>query len=53
MVRFSWLQDILIKACMPFYFIYLTVVLLVLLKPERNGFKSVEINRKLTNYKNV
>jgi len=38
--RFSWLQDIAIKAFMPFYLPKLVFKILFLLKPARNGFKN-------------
>ena len=53
MVRFSWLQDVLIKVLMPFYLIYITFVLVVLRKREQNGFKTPAITAKLTALKNV
>ena len=53
MVRFSFIQDVLIKLSMPFYLIYLTFKLLFVMKVERNGFKTNENVAKLTAHKNV
>ena len=53
MVRFGWLKDALIKASMPFYLIWLTINLVIIRKPEVNGYKTAEIKQKLTVHKNV
>lgn len=53
MVRFGWLQDLMIKMSMPFYLIWLTINLVILRKPERNGYKSNEIIKKMSTHKSV
>ena len=53
LLRFGWLKDLIIKCSMPFYLIKLTFDILVMLKPERNGYKSDESVKKLTRHKNV
>ena len=53
MIRFSFVQDLVIKLIMPFYLIWLTIKLVVLMKSERNGFKTDESIKKLTALKNV
>lgn len=47
MPKFSFLQDIAIKAAMPFYLILLTFKLLFVMKVERNGFKTDAVCGKL------
>lgn len=47
MPKFSFLQDIAIKAAMPFYLIFLTFKLLFIMKVERNGFKTDAVVGKL------
>lgn len=41
--RFSFVQSIFIKACMPFYIIWLNIKVLFIYKEERNGFKTDEV----------
>ena len=53
MVRFSFLKDLLIKAMMPFYLLWLTIDLVGLRKADRNGYKSTEVMNSLTTKKNV
>ena len=53
LVRFSLLQDILIKLIMPFYLIWLTFKLLFIMKAEKNGFKNPAITSKLNALKNI
>ena len=53
LVRFSFVQDLVIKMIMPFYLIWLTIKLVFIMKSERNGFKTNESITKLTALKNV
>ena len=51
MLRFSWLQDLIIKLMMPVYMLWLVFDILALRRPERNGYKTVENKTKLTAHK--
>ena len=53
MVRFSFVQNLVIHLLVPFYLVWLTVKLVVLMKAERNGYKNDEIKSKLVAHKNV
>ena len=53
LVRFSLLQDILIKLLLPFYLLWLTFKLLFVMKSEKNGFKNPAITSKLNSLKNI
>ena len=52
LIRFSFLQDISIKLMMPFYLLWLAFKLVILMKNERNGFKTPAVTEKLTSLKN-
>lgn len=53
MIRFSFLQDLMIKLVMPVYLIWLTIKLVIIMKVERNGFKTDANVLKLKAHKKV
>lgn len=53
LIRFGFLQSLIIKLIMPIFMIWLTIKLVFVMKSERNGFKTNENIKKLDSLKNV